>query len=473
MASRRSRKSGGPVLVWSCLYFMAQILVFAPGFPGSHSGGPWWWEGWFTIGGSSTSAAAAGLAGGGLGAGAGINDAAHAVAAAGPPLSCRSTVGFADAQQDTTQPSNLELRLDLDLDLFRSITQGVIDRRGEFRSAEEDIEDVGDYYYDDEEEMVEDEPEVVEATGSSSPRKRGTARTSSKGEPRAQAAAARKNEKEEQGDEFSDASFSFTATARSSPLRQQRRHRRRKQADNVEKKDDGQQQQDDDGQQQQDDSSSVESPPNLATTKAIKVNNNNNNNNNNNDDDDAVVEVRTATTNEDSEGEAEEDVAASAASHMIKHGIQLLPVKCSDEDTAHVTVEVAIDADRPDSEMSAILLRTRPSKYLNDVKVASIDGEEEESYLSYHFGEKCGEMTVNLPSGSSVAARMVQLEKTSRTMEDGRDIMKGELEYNKRRACNQWLYMALDPFTCQLSHMVATQSQEIAVGAGRRGFQRG
>ena len=158
---------------------------------------------------------------------------------------------------------------------------------------------------------------------------------------------------------------------------------------------------------------------------------------------------------------------------MIKHGIQLLPVKCSDEDTAHVTVEVAIDADRPDSEMSAILLRTRPSKYLNDVKVASIDGEEEESYLSYHFGEKCGEMTVNLPSGSSVAARMVQLEKTSRTMEDGRDIMKGELEYNKRRACNQWLYMALDPFTCQLSNMVATQSQEIAVGAGRRGFQRG
>ena len=456
------------MLVWSCLYFMAQILVFAPGFPGSHSGGPWWWEGWFTIGGSSTSAAAAGLAGGGLGAGAGINDAAHAVAAAGPPLSCRSTVGFADAQQDTTQPSNLELRLDLDLDLFRSITQGVIDRRGEFRSAEEDIEDVGGlYYYDDEEEMVEDEPEVVEATGSSSPRKRGTARTSSKGEPRAQAAAARKNEKEEQGDEFSDASFSFTATARSSPLRQQRRHRRRKQADNVEKKDDGQ--------QQQDDSSSVESPPNLATTKAIKVNNNNNNNNNNdnNDDDDAVVEVRTATTNEDSEGEAEEDVAASAAAHMIKHGIQLLPVKCSDEDTAHVTVEVAIDADRPDSEMSAILLRTRPSKYLNDVKVASIDGEEEESYLSYHFGEKCGEMTVNLPSGSSVAARMVQLEKTSRTMEDGRDIMKGELEYNKRRACNQWLYMALDPFTCQLSNMVATQSQEIAVGAGRRGFQRG
>ena len=58
-------------------------------------------------------------------------------------------------------------------------------------------------------------------------------------------------------------------------------------------------------------------------------------------------------------------------------------------------------------------------------------------------------------------------------MEDGRDIMKGELEYNKRRACNQWLYMALDPFTCQLSNMVATQSQEIAVGAGRRGFQRG
>jgi len=463
------------VLVWSCLYFMAQILVFAPGFPDSHSGGPWWWEGWFTIGGSSTSAAAAGLAGGGLGAGAGINDAAHAVAAAVPPSSCRSTVGFADAQQDTTQPSNLELRLDLDLDLFRSITQGVIDRRGEFRSAEEDIEDVGDYYYDDEEEMVEDEPEIVEAAGSSSPRKRGTARTSSKGEPRAQAAATRKNEKEEQGDEFSDASFSFTATARSSPLRQQRRHRRRKQADNVEKKDDGQQQQDDDGQQQQDDSSSVESPPNLATTKAIKVNNNNNNNNNNdnNDDDDAVVEVRTATTNEDSEGEAEEDVAASAAAHMIKHGIQLLPVKCSDEDTAHVTVEVAIDADRPDSEMSAILLRTRPSKYLNDVKVASIDGEEEESYLSYHFGEKCGEMTVNLPSGSSVAARMVQLEKTSRTMEDGRDIMKGELEYNKRRACNQWLYMALDPFTCQLSNMVATQSQEIAVGAGRRGFQRG
>merc|ERR1712087_829238 len=316
---------------------------------------------------------------------------------------------------------------------------GVIDRRGEFRSAEEDIEDVGGlYYYDDEEEMVEDEPEVVEATGSSSPRKRGTARTSSKGEPRAQAAAARKNEKGEQGDEFSDASFSFTATARSSPLRQQRRHRRRKQADNVEKKDDGQ--------QQQDDSSSVESPPNLATTKAIKVNNNN-------DDDDAVVEVRTATTNEDSEGEAEEDVAASAAAHMIKHGIQLLPVKCSDEDTAHVTVEVAIDADRPDSEMSAILLRTRPSKYLNDVKVASIDGEEEESYLSYHFGEKCGEMTVNLPSGSSVAARMGQLEKTSRTMEDGRDIMKGELEYNKRRACNQLLYMALDPFTCQLSNM--------------------
>lgn len=227
----------------------------------------------------------------------------------------------------------------------------------------------------------------------------------------------------------------------------------------------------DDRQQQQDDSSSVESPPNLATAKAIKVNNNNNNNNN--DDDDAVVEVRTATTNEDSEGEAEEDVAASAAAHMIKHGIQLLPVKCSDEDTAHVTVEVAIDADRPDSEMGVILLRTRPSKYLSDVKVASIDGEEEESYLSYHFGEKCGEMTVNLPSGSSVAARMVQLEKTSRTMEDGRDIMKGELEYNKRRACNQWLYMALDPFTCQLSNMVATQSQEIAVGAGRRGFQRG